>query len=73
MEDNTKWRFTDLEQRKCGKAGHMAKKCHSREMTHQPEDTLNLNGIYPVTKQNTTGYNVDVDIDGPRIIMQLYL
>ena len=42
-------------------------------MTHQPEDTLNLNGIYPVTKQNTTGYHVDVDIDGPKIIMHAAL
>ena len=38
--------------RKCGKVGHMAKKCRSREMTHkvkQPEDTLHLNGIHAVT------------------------
>ena len=37
---------------KCGKVGHIAKKCHSREMTHQveqPEDILRLNGIYAVT------------------------
>ena len=62
VKANTKQRFADLEQRKCGNAGHMAKKCHSREMTHQPEGTINLNGVYPVTKQNTTGYNVDIDI-----------
>ena len=47
-------RFRTEKCRKCGKVGHIAKKCRSREMTHQveePEETLHLNGIHVVTKQ----------------------
>ena len=67
-------RFRTEKCRKCGKVGHIAKKCRSREMTHQveePEETLHLNGIHVVTKQKTRGYYVDVDIDGHKVTMQL--
>ena len=32
-----------------------------------------INGIYTVTKHNTTGYNVDISMDGYKVIMQLDL
>lgn len=51
-----------------------SKKCHSRETMHQidePEDVLNLNGIYAVTKSNKTGYTVDIEIEGHKVNMQL--
>ena len=67
-------RFRTEKCRKCGKVGHIAKKCRSREMTHQveePEETLHLNGIHVVTKQKTRGYYVDVDIDGHKVTMHV--
>ena len=37
----------------------------------EPENVLNLNGIYTVTKLSKTVYTVDVEIDGHKVTMQL--
>ena len=37
----------------------------------EPENFLNLNGIYTVIKSSKTGYTVDVEIDGHTVTMQV--
>ena len=37
----------------------------------EPDDVLNLNGIYAVTKSNNAGYTVDIEIEGHKVNMQL--
>ena len=67
-------RFRTAKCHKCGKIGHLAKKCRSREGMHQieePDDVLNLNGIYAVTKSNKAEYTVDIEIEGHKVNMQL--
>ena len=57
--------------RRCGKKSHIAKKCRSKELIHQVEESFEtLNGIYTVTRSQK-GYLVDVEINGHKVNMQL--
>ena len=64
-------RFRTETCRRCGKIGHIAKKCRSKEVMHQVEEPFDtLNGIYAITRSQK-GYTVDVEINGHKVSMQL--
>ena len=64
-------RFRTETCRRCGKIGHIAKKCRSKEVMHQVEEPFDtLNGIYAITRSQK-GYTVDIEINGHKVSMQL--
>ena len=64
-------RFKSEKCRKCGKYGHIAKKCHTKHplQGEVEEQTLGLFGIQTVSKSVSSGYMVTVGVEGYEISM----
>ena len=69
-------RFKSEKCRRCGKVGHIARKCLTKqpfqgEVEETDEETYGLYGIQAVSKSRASGYMITVSVEGHNVEMLL--